>query len=326
MQLAGYNAITAYQALFQGSLFQAFDLGETIRTTTPLILAGLSVAIAFRTGLFNIGVEGQMIIAQLSALIVGIKLNLPPGLHAIVAVLVGGIAGALWAFLPGFLKAVRGVHEVIICIMMNFIALYLSNVLIRNWLTESGADSTPKISPNASLRVDFLSEMFDHSRIHLGIVIALLMAFVMYYLLWRTKLGYELRAVGYNPYAAEYAGMNVKRNIIVSMLISGFFAGLAGAGEVLGTHGYIAIQSAFTGIGFDGIAVALLGANTPIGVIFSALLFGVLTYGSQNMEHMAQVPPELIRVVVAAIIFFVAANISGKLLDVVKTKRRAKES
>ncbi|RAL26487.1 branched-chain amino acid ABC transporter permease [Thermoflavimicrobium daqui] len=326
MQVAGYNPFAAYQALFVGSLFQAFDLGETIRTTTPLILTGLAVAIAFRTGLFNIGVEGQMIVAQLASLLVGIKLNLPPVLHMIVAVLVGGIAGAIWGFIPGFLKAVRGVNEVIICIMMNFIALYLSNVLVRNWLSEQGTDSTPKIPESASLRVDFLSEMFDSSRVHLGIIIALIMAFVMYILLWKTKRGYELRAVGYNPSAAEYAGINVKRNIILSMVISGFFAGLAGAGELLGTQGYMAIQSAFTGIGFDGIAVALLGANTPIGVILAALLFGVLTYGSQNMEHVAQVPPELIRVVVAAIIFFVAANISGILLGAVKKKRRAKES
>jgi general nucleoside transport system permease protein len=265
-------------------------------------------------------VEGQFIVGQLVAIIIGLKWNLPPVLHVIVAVLAGGLAGALWASIPGFLKATRGVHEVIISIMMNYIALNLSNVLIRVWLTE-GADSTPKIPPSASLRLDWLSQLFGGARIHMGIFIALLATFVMYFLLWRTRLGYELRAVGYNPFAAEYAGMSVKRNIVLSMMISGLFAGLAGAAEALGTNGYLAIQSAFTGIGFDGIAVSLLGANTPVGVLLAATLFGVLTYGGGNMQFEAGVPFEVIRVVFAAIILFVAANVSGKFVEWLRRKK-----
>jgi ABC-type uncharacterized transport system permease subunit len=319
MIASGYDPIAAYNALFISALFQPFDLGETIRTISPLILTGLAVALAFRTGLFNIGVEGQFIVGQLVAVVVGLHFPLPPVLHALVAVLLGGLAGALWGAIPGILKATRGVHEVIISIMMNWIAFYLSNVLIRTTLSE-GADSTPKIPETASLRADFLSNLFDGARIHLGILIAIIAAAAMYYLLWRTRLGYELRAVGYNPLAAEYAGMSVKRNIVLSMMMSGLFAGLAGATEALGTSGYIAIQNAFTGIGFDGIAVALLGANTPVGVILSATLFGILTYGGGNMQFEAGVPFEVIRIVFAAIILFVAANVSGKILHLIRRK------
>jgi simple sugar transport system permease protein len=321
MLVAGYNPIQAYNALFVSALFQPYDFGETIRTVTPLLLSGLAVALAFRTGLFNIGVEGQFIVGQLAAVIVALHLPLPPVLHMLVAMLAGAVAGAIWAAVPGWLKATRGVNEVIVTIMMNFIALYLSNVLIRVWLT-NGADSTERIPESASLRLSFLSEMFDGARIHLGIVFAILSAILMYILVWRTRLGFELRAVGHSPLAAEYAGMSVKKSIILSMMISGSFAGLAGAGEALGTSGYIAIQPAFTGIALDGIAVALLGANSPIGVTLAALLFGVLTYGGGNMQFEAGVPFEVIRVVFAAIILFVAANVSGRIMEWFKRKKR----
>ncbi|WP_124727520.1 ABC transporter permease [Staphylospora marina] len=320
MLASGYNPVAAYNALFISALVEPFDMGETIRTISPLILTGLAVAIAFRTGLFNIGVEGQFIVGQLVAVIIALYLPLPPGLNMIVAMILGGVAGALWGAVPGILKATRGVHEVIISIMMNWIALYLSNVLIRTSLSE-GADSTEKIPEAAMLRADFLTEMFDRARIHLGIFVALIAAALMYWLLWRTRLGYELRAVGHNPLAAEYAGMNVKRNIVMSMMISGLFAGLAGSTEALGTSGYLSIQHAFNGIGFDGIAVALLGANTPVGVILSAVLFGVLTYGGGNMQFAAGVPFEVIRIVFAAIILFVAANVSGKILEALRRKK-----
>lgn len=321
MLVAGYDPIAAYKALFVSALFQPYDLGETLRTITPLILTGLAVALAFRTGLFNIGVEGQFIVGQLVAVIIGLKLELPPVLHAAVAVIAGGLAGAVWGLLPGLLKATRGVHEVIISIMMNFIALYLSNALVFHWLA-NGADSTPKIMDSASLKMDAVSQMFGGARLHFGLIIALLAAIAMYVLVWRTRLGYELRAVGHNPQAAEYAGMSVKRNIILSFMISGSFAGLAGAGEALGTSGYLAIQPAFTGFGFDGIAIALLGANAPIGVILASVLFGILTYGGGNMQFEAGVPFEVIRVVFAAIILFVAANVTGRLIEKFHQKKR----
>jgi general nucleoside transport system permease protein len=321
MLAAGYDPLLAYGALFQNAIFQPYDLGETIRTITPLILTGLAVGLAFRTGLFNIGVEGQMIIGSLAATIVGLKFSLPPVLHAAAAVAAAAVAGALWAFIPGLLKAVRGVHEVITTIMMNFIALNLSNWLVRTWLS-NGADSTDKIKESASLRWDLLSQWFGNSRIHLGIIIALLAAYGMYVLLWKTTYGFELRAVGYNPHASEYAGMNVRRSILSSMMISGMFAGLAGACQLLGTTGYLSIRGGFEGIGFDGIAVALLGANAPIGILLAAVLFGVLTYGGGNMQFAADVPFEVIRVVFAAIILFVAANISRWIFSRARGMRR----
>ncbi|MCS1351247.1 ABC transporter permease [Mechercharimyces sp. CAU 1602] len=320
MLIAGYNPITAYGALFASAFLDPFDIGETLRQTAPLLLTGLAVALAFRTGLFNIGVEGQVIVGSLAAVIVGTKMSLPYGLHAFVAVLAGALAGALWAYIPGLLKAKRGVHEVITTIMMNFIALSLANVLIREWLA-GGSDKTERISENASIRVDWLSSLFANSRINLSVFIALLIALFMYFLLWRTTYGYEMRSVGLNKYAAQYAGINVNRNIVMSMMISGSFAGIAGASEVLGTFEYLAIQESFTGLGFDGIAVALLGANTVIGTIFSAFLFGALTYGGGAMQFEAGVPFEVVRVVFAAIILFVAANISsiiGKALGLDK--------
>lgn len=307
MLMAGYNPLTAYSSLFLGVVQSPFDIGETIRTMTPLIFTGLAVAFAFRTGLFNIGVEGQFIIGQLAAVTVGLQLQLPIVLHAIVAIIVGMVCGGLWAFIPGLLKAKLGVHEVITTIMLNFVALYTANVVIRTVLTE-GADSTPSIAKTATLQVSFLSALFENARIHLGILIALVFALLFYYVLWRTTLGYELRAVGYNGDAAEYAGINVSRNIVLTMMMSGAFAGLGGAVEILGTAKYMAIQGSFTNIGFDGIAVALLGANTPIGVILSSILFGSLTYGGQNMQFSEGIPFEIIRVVIASIILFVASS------------------
>jgi general nucleoside transport system permease protein len=321
LKVAGYSPLTAYRALFVSALLQPFDLGETIRTITPLILTGAAVAIAFRTGLFNIGVEGQWIMGQLAATVVALHFRLPPFLHVVIAMLAGGLAGALWGAVPGILKATRGVHEVIISIMMNFIALGISNVLVRTWLAR-GSDSTDKIPATASLRIDSLSALFDGARIHAGILIALLAVWFMYFLLWRMRLGYELRAVGYNPLAAEYAGMQVKRNLILALMISGSFAGLAGAGEVLGTLEYLSVQPGFTGIGFDGIAVALLGANTPLGVILSACLFGILTYGGENMQFETDIPFEIIRILFAAIILFVAIRISDTLSHLFKKTQR----
>lgn len=307
MLFAGYNPINAYSALFMGVVQSPFDIGETIRTITPLIFTGLAVAFAFRTGLFNIGVEGQFIIGQLAAVFIGLQFQLPPVLHALTALIAGMVCGGLWAFLPGLLKAKLGVHEVITTIMLNFVALYTANVVIRKVLTD-GADSTSPIEETASIQVPFLSSLFDNARIHLGIFIALIFALLFYYLLWKTTLGYELRAVGYNGDAAEYAGINVSRNIVLTMMISGGFAGLGGAVEMLGTAKYMAIHGAFTNIGFDGIAVALLGANTPIGVILAAILFGSLTYGGSNMMFSEGIPFEVIRVVIASIILFVASS------------------
>ncbi|WP_019637414.1 ABC transporter permease [Paenibacillus fonticola] len=307
MLLAGYNPVSAYASFFDGIFSSPYLMGETIRQVTPLIFTGLAVAFAFRTGLFNIGAEGQFLVGQLAAVAVGIFFKLPFFLHIPLAILAAAIAGGLWGAIPGYLKAKRGVHEVITTIMMNWIAFILTNYLIRTYM-KAESERSMDIQPTASISFEWLSDLFQGARIHLGIVIALLFAFLMYFLLWRTKQGFELRAVGSNSLAAKYAGMNVKRNIIKAMFISGALAGLGGASEGLGVYGYMTISSVFPGVGYDGIAVALIGSNTSIGVILGAILFGALTFGAQNMQMASDVPYEIIRIVIAFIIFFIASS------------------
>ncbi len=306
MLLGGYNPIAAYFFLLRKIFGNAYDFGETVRTIAPLVLTGLSVAFAFRTGLFNIGAEGQFIMGMTGAILVGIALDAPWFIHAPVAVVVGGLLAGMWGAIAGYLKSARGVNEVISTIMLNWVALNLSNYLIRFYL-EPGQQRTYFVKDSASLEIPLLMELFDHARLHWGIPLSLLTAYLCYVFLWRTKQGFELRAVGLNPDAAQYAGMNVGRNVVKAMFISGLIAGLAGVFEGLGVFKYQILTTAFHGYGFDGIAVALLGANHPFGVVLGATLFGGLTYGSSGMSFGADVPIEIIRVVIGSVIFFVAA-------------------
>ncbi|MGG3466695.1 ABC transporter permease [Neobacillus pocheonensis] len=308
MLASGYNPVDAYTALWNGAFGDIYYVGEVIRQFTPYILAGLAVAFAFRVGLFNIGVEGQFIVGWLAAVWVGVSFDLPRVIHLPLAILAAMVAGALWAFIPGLLKARFRVHEVIVTIMMNYVALHSTNYIIRNFLAAKSGDKTEQIHESASLRSDWLQSLTDYSRLHWGIIIAIICCFIMWFLLERTTRGFELRAVGFNQHAAHYAGMSVNKNIILSMLISGAFAGLAGSMEGLGTFGYAAVKGGFTGVGFTGIAVALLGANTALGVFFSAILFGALEVGALNMPLEAGVPNELVSIIIALIVFFVASS------------------
>src|SRR5699024_9061116 len=320
MLVFGYNPVQGYKALWQGAFGDVYFFGETIRQVTPYILTGLAVAFAFRAGLFNIGAEGQLIVGWLAAVWVGTSLEAPLWIHLPLAVLVAAAAGALWGFIPGLLKAQRGVHEVIVTIMLNYIALHSANAIVRNVLTDS-QDKTENIAPTASLSSDWLQSLTSYSRVHYGIMIALFFAFIMWFLLERTTIGFELKSVGFNKHASEYAGMSVKRNIILTMMIAGGFAGLGGAMEGLGTFGHMTVQSGFTNLGFDGIAVALLGANTAIGVVFAALLFGSLKVGALNMPTEAGIPTELVDIIIALIIFFVGAPLSFTALGGVFSER-----
>ena len=323
MWFSGYDPVTGYIALWNGIFGDMYSIGETIRQISPYILAGLAVAFAFRSGLFNIGVEGQLIVGWFAAAYVGMAFELPKFIHLPLALLAAALAGALWGLIPGILKATLHVHEVIVTIMMNYIALHTVNALIK--AVSEGGYKTEKIHQTASLRSDFLSNLTDFSTLHYGIFVALAMVAVMWFILEKTKTGYELKSVGFNDHASKYAGMNVKKNIILSMVVSGAFAGLGGAMEALGTFGNMVTRSAFTGIGFDGIAVALLGANTPLGVIFGASLFGSLKYGAGNMPNEAGVPVEIVSIVIALIIFFVASGyIIRVLLSKMKKKKEAK--
>lgn len=307
MIASGYDPLSGYSALWKGIFSEPYYIGETIRVVSPYILAGLAVAFAFRTGLFNIGVEGQFLMGWLAAVWVGTAFDLPKLIHLPLAVLAAAIAGALWAFIPGYLKARFRVHEVITTIMLNYISLHVVNYIIASVLTDN-AEKTEKIKETASFRSEWLESLTDSSRLHWGFAVAIAGVIIMWFLLDKTTKGFELRAVGFNQHASQYAGINVNRNIIYAMLISGAFAGLAGSMEGLGTFEYIGIKGAHTGVGFDGIAVALLGSNTAIGVVFAAFLFGGLKFGALNMPLETGIPTEIIDVVIALIIFFVASS------------------
>ncbi|WP_128893839.1 ABC transporter permease [Longirhabdus pacifica] len=326
MLAGGYNPITAYNALVSEIFSSRYNIGETIANITPLILTGLAVAFAFRTGLFNIGVEGQLIVGMTAATIVGIEFGyLPWFVHMPLSVIAAALAGGLWGGLAGYLKASRGVNEVITTIMLNFIALYLGNYLIKAFYLEPGTARSYKIEDSASLRTDWMTNLFDGARVDLGLIIALIAVIAFYIILWKTKQGFELRAVGLNHHAAKNAGINVNSNVVKAMFISGMLAGLAGATRSLGLFDAQTIAAAYTGLGFDGIAVALLGGNGAIGIVLAATLFGSLKFGGGGMNYVEGVPNEIINVVIASVIFFVAANGIFKLIiKPFKAKRKQK--
>ncbi|WP_303660300.1 ABC transporter permease [Salipaludibacillus sp. LMS25] len=307
MLVSGNNPIDGYVALFQGVFGDAYYFGETLQRMTPLIFSGLAVAFAFRTGLLNIGVEGQLIVGWFTSVFVGITVEAPMAIHLPLSLLAGALAGALWGFVPGLLKARFQVHEVIVTIMMNYIAMHVVNHFIRHFMLESG-QRTAFIHNSASLSSDYLAALTNFSRLHWGFVIAIGACVLMWFLLWKTKKGFELRSVGYNQHASSYAGMNVNFNIILSMSVSGAFAGIGGAMLGLGTYNYANILPSFTNYGFDGIAVALLGASSSVGIFLSAFLFGGLKEGANNMQGQAGVAPELVEIIIALIIFFVASS------------------
>ena len=306
MLVSGYNPIEGYIALWQGIFGDLYTMGSTIRQITPYILSGLAVAFAFRTGLFNIGVEGQLLMGWLAAAWVGYAVDLPRIIHLPLALLAAAAAGAFWALIVGVLKARFNVHEVIASIMLNYTALYITNAVISR--LSNGGYKTPSVLESATLRNQWLREFTGNSSMHLGIIVALLMVAVMWFILEKTTRGYELKSVGFNQNAAKYAGMDVKKNIILAMTISGVFAGLGGAMEALGTFQTASIKATASGIGFDGIAVALLGANSPLGVVFGASLFGSLKTGAINMQSNTMVPSEIVSIIIGLIIFFVASG------------------
>lgn len=309
MLFIGSNPIEGYSYLLQGALKNLERIGNTLATATPLIFTGLSVAFAFRTGLFNIGASGQMLIGGLFASAIGLTFDFSRPILLLVMILAGLLGGALWALVPGVLKAKFNVHEVVSTIMMNWIAYWTIYYVIPSYFKGEFLETeSKKLSEAATLRTPFLTEMFDGSYINLGIFLAVIAVIIIGFIINKTTLGFELKAVGFNRHAAEYAGMQVNRNIVLSMLISGGLAGLGGVALYTGNASTIQI-----GIlpfqGYDGIAVALLGANSPIGVFFAAILFGILYSGTGFMNAMTEIPPELANTIIAIIIYFAATSV-----------------
>lgn len=323
MLFIGSNPIEGYSYLLQGALKNLERIGNTLATATPLIFTGLSVAFAFRTGLFNIGASGQMLIGGLLASAVGLTYDLSRPVLLLVMVLVGLLGGALWAFIPGLLKAKYNVHEVVSTIMMNWIAYWTIYYVIPAYFKGEFLETeSKKLAESATLRTPFLTEMFDGSYINLGLFLAVIVVIIISFIINKTTLGFELKAVGFNRHAAEYAGMKVNRNIILSMLISGALAGLGGVALYTGNASSIQI-GILPAQGYDGIAVALLGANNPIGVFFAAVLFGILYSGTGFMNAMTDIPPELANTIIAIIIYFAATSVMIERLLNKFIKRRS---
>ena len=294
----------AYGALLDGSLRDARAIGNTLNTATPLILAGLSVAFGFRAGLFNIGANGQFLVGAFCAAIVGAMPLGVGALHPIIAIAAGFAGGMLWGFIPGILKAWRGAHEVVTTIMLNFVAYQLLNLLASTTFLDPNATfpKTRDVSLESRLPI-----ILEGTRMHAGFLLALAAAFVVWFVLFKTTLGFEIRTVGINAFAARYAGMRAAFIAVLTMSLAGGLAGLGGAGEILGVTRSYPAEYIVT-FGFDGIAVALLGRAHPFGVVGSALLFGVLRTGAGSMQRAAGIPIDIITIVQAFIILFVAAE------------------
>jgi general nucleoside transport system permease protein len=308
MLACGYQPVLAFSAMYRGALGGPRQITETFVKTCPLLLTGLAVAFAFRCGVWNIGAEGQYIVGTLITTWIGTSItNLPPLVFIPFILAAGFVAGGLWGAVAGLLKAYRGVQEVISTIMLNFIALALVSYAVDGGPLQEATKSyqqSERIAANALLPRLIPKALIPFNRFHLGILFALILGVGLYYLLFHTVLGYQVRAVGQNPVAARVAGINVSRNIVIAMLISGGLAGLAGAVELTGISPHRLYQNP-PGYGYTAIAVALLGRLHPIGVIFSALLFGVLQAGSEEMQMVAQVPPKLTWVTQATVLLLV---------------------
>ena len=295
----------AYGALYKGALGSKRTLAETLLSTTPLIFGGLAVAVGFRCGLFNMGVEGQIILGGMIAAYIGYAWNLPPVIHLLVALLGGALIGGIWGSIPGYLKAYHKIHEVITTIMLNYIAFAVAGYMIAVGGPMKDVGDLP-VSPKV-LDSAALPRIWEGTRLTPGIFIAIFVAFLIWILLFKTRLGYKLRAVGYNPDASEYAGISPRGMTVWAMAISGALGGIAGAVEVLGVH-YRFYEAFSPGYGWDSIAVALLGLLHPAGVIAAAVLFGALRSGSGTMQALANISKDMVLVLSALIIFFTAMN------------------
>jgi len=308
------NPIEAYKALWDGAFGSSNAFAETLVKATPLLLVALGICISFRGDVINIGGEGQMIVGALFATWVGLTFTTLPGWFVItLAMLAGFLGGAIWGGIPGILKAYFRVNEILSTVMMNAIAVQLMNFLLRGPLIDPVmAQRTSKIPETARLLEEFHLPRLSPTRLHLGVLIAVILAILVYILLWRTTLGYRIRAVGQNPNASRYAGIKVPRYVVMALLLSGAFAGLAGATQVYGVN-YRMItdgsSSGFTGgAGFNGIVAALFGQLHPIWSIPASILFGALLVGANSMQRVVQVPSALITALNGLVVVFVVSS------------------
>ncbi len=322
------NPAQIVEALFSGDANQirraVYPITETLRISTPYVFAGLAVALGFQGGLFNIGAEGQYFVGGLITVLVGYSITgLPQIIHLPLALLAGMVGGALWGAIPGYLKAKTGAHEVINTIMMNYVAYRLAEFLLDvggPMARGDGRPVSPEIQPSA-----FLPQFFPNRvdvRVNAGIFLALGVAWVVWWLLYKTTLGFEIRTVGKNPDAARYAGISVPRIMVITMALSGALAGLSASTDILGVLHFMP-NAFFSGYGFDAIALALLGNSHPVGVVLASLLFGAIGAGARNMQGIAHVPIDITSILQGLIIVFVAAP---EIIRVLYRMREPKEN
>ncbi len=315
------SAFPGFITILLGPFAKAKDIGNIFALATPIIFTGLSVGFAFKTGLFNIGATGQFTMGAFAAIFVAVRFaGLPPITHITLALVASMVAGALWAAIPGLLKAYRNVHEVVSTIMMNYIGMYLTVLLVKEFVFNSSKNESLPIAASAKLPKFFLADLFGRSSVNIGIFIALIVAVIVYLILYKTTFGFELRAVGLNRDSAKYAGINENRKIVYSMLIAGALSGLGGGVLFLGGGHHIESVAILLPQGFDGIPVALLASSNPIGVIFSGLFIAYIKVGGFVVQGYG-FAPEIIDIIVATIIYFSALSILFKS-QIVKTLKK----
>ena len=305
----GYNPITIYTALLEGVFSKPKYLAYSVVYATPLIFVGLAVAFSFRTGVFNIGAEGQFVVGSMAACLVGIFVDAPAIIHVPLCFLAAAVAGGIWGIIVAYMKTKWGINEVLSMIMFNWIAFYLSNYLVTIPAihSEGTAEATKNIAESAQILLPQSIRSALAPTSNYGILIALVLVVIVYLVLEKTTLGYELKAVGFNKNAAEYGGINVNKAVLTAMAISGGLAGMGGAVHLMGMAERISLFAGQEGFGFEGISVALIGASNPIGVLFSGLFYGALKYGGSKL-NLIQAPSEIVKVITGTIVFFIAIS------------------
>ena len=307
LMIAGISPAVAYGKLFSSIFSKPKYLVWTLVYASPLIFTGLSVAFSFRTGVFNIGAEGQFVIGGLVACVLGIVLKLPAGLHAIVCLVAAAAAGCIWSLIVGILKVKRGIHEVLSFIMFNWIAFYLSNYVVKlPGIHRDSSEATQDVAASARLLMpEGLRSTLDCSNAHWGIVLAVIAAVIIWVIIEKTTLGYKLKAVGFNSNGAEYGGIDANKSILTALGISGLLSGLGGAVQVLGMAGRLSQFAGQEGFGFEGITVALIGSSNPIGCIFSGLFYGAMKYGGSKLS-IVKAPSEVVDIIMGCIVLLIA--------------------
>ena len=321
--IAGISPAVAYSKLISSVFSKPKFLMYTLVYSAPIILTGLSVAFSFRTGVFNIGAEGQFVVGSIAATLVGILVKLPAVIHVPLCIIAAMAAGAFWSFLCGLMKVKRGIHEVISFIMFNWIAFYLSNFVVNlKDVKVEGGEASKNLEDSA--RILFPPSWIDSIKCpdaNWGMVIAVITAIVIWVIIEKTTLGYRLKAVGFNKHAADYAGIDANKSILTALCISGALSGLGGAVQIMGQSGRLVQFAGQEGYGFEGISVALIGSSNPLGCIFAGLFYGAMKFGGSKL-NMVQVPSQIISIIMGCVIIFIAISHVFKYLFLKVTKKK----